>query len=388
MYRRRIGFVAIQRHVSAPAIVTATLLLGSCTVDDGVDTNRSDRTPATATPTITTPTITTPTITGPDEPPPSTSSSSASSPVSLDDVVVLPTSDISIAFVPENPDLLGPATDLADGRDSTTLLAQEMVFAGMAMPVIVDGAPVTRRSIEVRTPTFGDSGATTAPVMATNYRFALEIDSDNIDIFGEAVLDELEPAIAAANPDEIISRDTSEGVLRQPVFELIVGPPVDPRMIVEVTQHYFIVPRLVEDPLLSVDVTRFVDGPDPDELPTRDEFIDDGLAEQIGLLDGLADGGEPTITYASVGVTIPTAGEPVARRTIEYDYPIPTDGYEPFSDALKDAVEAGGYQRRSGGDPREFFSDDAVERDEFQLSEREQGIALVRVDGGLIPYPG
>jgi len=371
--------------------------LAACSLDSAEPSVRTGRADRTATTPPTTEAVTSPTTTAAPSTTASTSTtttSTTSSPTTTPDraspdssqpgVLALPQDGLDNGFLPGNPELVAAGFIATDGRDAITFLSEELTFTDAAPALIVTGAPITRWSYEIAQPEFNESGVTSADVVAVSHRFALQIENDDVDTFAEGLRDEFLAAVATSDPDAQISTTTDEGVLGQPIFGFTVGTPDLPTMTVEVGQHYLIVPRFVDEPLLAVDVTRILVDPVAEELPSRDRVITEPLETQLAVLDPPAD--QATVRLIDVGLVIPSDGIAIIQNGADLDYPVP-DGFAAFVDGLATALEAGGYERDATiGNPPTFVTDEPDRNARFQVSDDEPDVARVIASTGPVPF--
>ncbi len=292
-------------------------------------------------------------------------------------------------FIPVNPDLIGAATIATSGRTPQSFLVEEMAFTGMDPVIDVAGAPVTRWSYELLNPTFGESGATDASALIASYRLAVEVPED-ANGAAEALRDRLQPIVSAANPGETITLTQSEGALGQETFGITVGPEDLPTTIIVIDQHYLLVPRLVNDLLLSIEVTRFLVDVDGGQLPSQSTFIDDELRVQIDLLESAGAGfAAPTPTRQRLLVNIPSAGAATVNRSTDFEYTVEADGFDAFVDAISPTFTDSDY---TGGENfgvgRVFEHTESHRENRFDFRSDDSTTVTAIVVGDIVAYHG
>lgn len=387
--------------------------------DPGVEADRSDRTAAdaattpsepitsdqvtTAPPVSTEPVTTQPVTTEPEATDPPTTDEPETTPPATDPLERPPApaasgpgsvsaDDLDGFFLPLNPGLLGPAMALTDGRDPQTFLEQEMVFSGLDPVIEIPGAPITFSSVRAFFPTFDEDGDPTEVAgFSASYRMAVEFDEDgDVDERAEALRDQLRPIVEAAHPDETVTDTLGEAPLGNPVYGLRVGPEDNPSTTIEIDQHYYIVPRPVEDPLLAIRVERaaFGGGLELAEMPGRSRFVDDALQTQIELLESVpVPDDEPVVRSHVVSLVLPSAGTPIIHRSVEYSLALPADGFDTYVDDFAAVVEADAYESTGNfGDLRTFDHEEERFENEFILRREDDG-ANVIVRGDSTAYP-
>ncbi|MEP4648729.1 MAG: hypothetical protein ABJ314_00985, partial [Ilumatobacter sp.] len=277
--------------------------------------------------------------------------------------------------------------------DAQTFIDEEMTFSGMDPAIEIAGAPITLAGFVLVDPTFDESGATTdASLLEVRHRMAVEVENDDIDGFAEALRDELRPVVEAANPGEVVADTLGEAPLGNSIFGLRVGPEDDPTTTIEIQQHYVIVPRPVNDPLLSVDVRRTVDGESivATELPGRDVFVDAELEAQLDLVAAVpAPVSAPVLRVHSVLRNIPSAGAATVNRAADFDVALPTDGFDAYVEGFATVVEADGFDSVENFGNRRSF-DHVEERidSEFVVELDDETSASISVQGDITAYPG
>ncbi len=299
--------------------------------------------------------------------------------------------DLNSVFLPSNVDLLGPATALIDGRDPQTFLDEEMTFSGMDPVIEIAGAPITRAILAVEIPTFDAEGAITDALrFRVRYRMAVEIANEEVDELSEALRDELRPIVEAANPGSLVTDSLGEAPLGNPIFGLRVGPESAPTTEITIDQHYVIVPRLVNDVLLAVNVTRVVEASDIvlGELPRRDQFVNDALDDQLALFEAVpAPVGVPAVLSLGVVRNIPPAGAPTIGRSADYVQAIGADGFETYVDSFAAVVVDADYEAEENfGNTRSFDHVEERLENEFTLR-RDDDLVIVTIRGDTTAYP-
>ena len=404
-------------RLTVTGLAVCALAMAACSDPDaGVEAGRSDRTRTDADPIATTPSdepvaTVSPTTLPTAEPaatePPVTEAPSTEAPAVTEPPVVeapdrppappasgpgsVSADDLDSVFLPVNPDLLGPSSDLTDGRDPQTFLDEEMTFSGMDPVIEIAGAPITRVAISVELPVFdADGSVSEASQVRVSYRMAVEIANEEVDEFSEALREELRPIVEAANPGSSVTDSLGSAALGNPIFGLRVGPEEDPTTEVTIDQHYVIVPRLVNDVLLAVNVTRTVVGSDIvlDELPPRERFVDEALDEQVALFESVPDPvGPPFALRVSVARNLPAAGAATVGRSLEYLVPSPADGFEAYVDSFGAVVEADDYEGEGNfGNERSFDHVEERLENEFTLL-RDDDFVVVTIRGDTTAYP-
>lgn len=408
-------------RLAAAGISALAITLAACgSPDAGVEAGRSDRTrgetdatPATtdAEPVATGPTESVTTDAPPATDPPATDPPTTDPPATdppadttPPDTIAQPPApaaeglgsvsadDLESVFLPANPDLLGAANNATSGREPREFLDDAMTFSGMDPVIEIAGAPITRWSHTVFSSRFDDNGtASSASRLSSMYRMAVEVENDDIDGFAEQLRDELRPIVEAANPGEEVVDTLTAAPLGNGVFGLRVGPEDDPTTQIEIDQHYVVVPRLVDDLLLAVTVTRSVEGDDlaAAELPGRSLFVDAALDEQIDLF-AQVDTTAPTPVLGSlrVLVNIPSAGSATISHAVDYIVLVPADDFETYVDAVGDVVEANDYSAvENFGDRRTFDHVEERLENEFIIENIDSGV-VVSVRGDITAYSG
>ncbi len=413
--------ISIHHVATAVAVAGALSLAGCGTPGTGVDTSRSDRSsadPATTAgdvPDTTTdsgsapvataaPTTTDPRATEPTEPPATDAPTTTATTTTTTTVVERPPApaasglgsvsadDLASVFLPLNPELLGPSSDLTDGRDAQTFIDEEMTFSGMAPAIEIAGAPITLAGYNLVDPTFDESGTTTsALLLEARHRMAVEVENDDIEGFAESLRDELRPIVEAANPGEVVTDTLGEAPLGNSIFGLSVGPEDAPTTTIEIQQHYVIVPRPVNDLLLSVDVRRTVQGDATvaSALPGRDRFVDADLQTQIDLLAAVPSPvSAPVLRIHSVLRNLPSAGAASVNRAADFSVALPTDGFDAYVEGFAAVVEADRFEAVENFGNRRSF-DHVEERidSEFVVELDDTDAAFISVQGDITAYP-
>ncbi len=399
-------------RITTSVVVTGALALAACgDPKTGVETSRSERSPVGAPTTTTTPPTTGPTTTEPPAPqptePPATATETATTtPDTATTVVGRPPApaasgpgsvsadDLAGVFLPLNPELLGPSSTLTDGRDAQTFIDEEMTFSGMDPAIEIAGAPITLAGYVLVDPTFDEAGSTTsASLLEARHRMAVEVENDDIEGFAESLRNELRPVVEAANPGEVVTDTLEEAPLGNSIFGLRVGPEDDPTTTIEIQQHYVIVPRPVNDLLLSVDVRRTVRSESivTSELPGRDRFVDADLQAQLDLLAAVpAPVSAPVLRVHSVLRNIPSAGAATVNRAADFAIALPVDGFEAYVEGFAAVVEAGRFEGvENFGNRRSFDHVEEHIDSEFvvELDDDPAG-AFITVQGDITAYPG
>lgn len=402
---------SIPRFATAGVIAIAITLAACGSPDPGVEAGRSDRTrTASSTTTATEPAATTASTTVPDTTAPSTeppvTDPPATDPPSTEPAATerppapaasgsgsVSADDLDSVFLPSNPDLLVPSSELTDGIEPPAFLDDEMTFSGMDPVIEIAGAPITLWSYFLTGPEFDDDGnVTAASRFSVGYRMAVQVENEDIDGFAEQLRDELRPVVEAANPGDTVADTIDEAPLGNSIFGLLVGSESNPTTRIEIQQHYVIVPRLVEDLLLSVRVTRSIDGDviDPAQLPNRNLLVNEPLEAQIGLFEQVDAPAEPSVLLSHRMVAnIPSAGSPAVNRFVDYAVPLPDGGFEDYVAAVAAVVEADVYDGvENFGDTRSFTHAEQRNQSEFAVTRVGDDGATVAIQGDVIAYPG
>lgn len=196
----------------------------------------------------------------------------------------------------------------------------------------------------------------------------------------------------AANPGEVVTDTLVAGALGNSIFGLLVGPAGDATTTIEIQQHYVIVPRLVNDRLLSVDVRRTARGDAivVGELAGRDRLLDSALQAQLELFQTVpAPVSGPVVRTHSLLLDLPSSGAATVTRSIEFDVALPADGFEACVDGFGAVVETDQFEAvENFGNQRSF--DHVEERvDSAFVVELDAADAMVvSIRGDITAYPG